>query len=57
VIEVADEELCIRELARIPINKPTIGLFVVINKFWAKLFPNSFREAPIRLILIIKIYR
>jgi hypothetical protein len=56
-IEVVEDELWIREVAKMPINKPTNGLEVVAIRVSAKPLPKSFRDDPIKLMLSKKRYR
>jgi hypothetical protein len=46
-IEVVDEEDWMREVARIPMNRPTRGFVVVAISVSAKPLPNILRDAPI----------
>ncbi len=46
-MDVVEEEDWIREVARIPINKPTSGLVVVCIRLVASPLPNIFRDVPI----------
>jgi hypothetical protein len=50
-MEVVDEELCINEVARIPINKPTKGLDVVEMSASARPLPNNLSAPPIKFML------
>ena len=50
-IDVVEEELCIIEVAKIPIKRPTKGLEVVLIKDSANPLPNIFRDAPIKSML------
>jgi hypothetical protein len=50
-IEVVEEELCIIDVERIPINNPTRGLEVVLIRVLAKSLPNNLREPPIKSML------
>jgi hypothetical protein len=45
--EVVEEELCISDVASIPINKPIKGLLVVSIKVLEKPLPNIFIPSPI----------
>ena len=51
IVDVVEDELCIREVAKIPMNKPTIGLDVELISVSANPFPNNFKDDPIRSIL------
>ncbi len=46
-IAVVDEEDWIKEVARIPINKPATGLEVVAIRASANPLPNIFKASPI----------
>jgi hypothetical protein len=54
-MEVVEEDDCIREVARIPTNKPTNGLVVVWISVVAIPFPIIFRDVPISSRLNINI--
>jgi hypothetical protein len=56
-IEVVVEELWIRLVASIPMNKPTKGLEVVFIRFSAKPLPKPLNAEPIRPMLTRKKYR
>jgi hypothetical protein len=53
-MDVVEEEDWIKEVARIPINKPTSGLVVVSIRSVASPFPNIFRDVPINSRLKMK---
>ena len=46
-MDVVEEEDWIIEVARIPMNRPTIGFVVVAIRVSANPSPNNLREAPI----------
>ena len=46
-IEVVEEDDCIRDVARVPMNNPTSGLVVVWISVVDIPFPNILRELPI----------
>jgi hypothetical protein len=56
-IDVVVEEDWIREVARIPMNKPTNGLVVVSIRVSARPFPNILRDVPINSKLKRNKYR
>jgi hypothetical protein len=51
IIDVVEDELCITEVTKIPINKPTMGLDVELISVSANPFPNNLSDDPIRSIL------
>jgi len=56
-IDVVEDEDWMRDVARIPMNKPTSGFVVVWIRFSAIPFPNIFTDVPINSRLKKKIYR
>jgi len=54
IIDVVVDELCIRLVARIPVNKPRKGFEYEPMIFSAKSLPNRWNDVPISLILTRK---
>jgi hypothetical protein len=54
-IDVVDDELCISDVAKTPINSPTKGFDVVAIRLSANSLPKILNEAPINPILRRKI--
>ena len=55
IIDVETEELCTKDVAKIPMNKDTNGLAVNVINWLAKSPPMNLKEDPINLMLTRKI--